>query len=268
MQAIYDRIGHGYRRFRTPDPRIAALVREVLGDARTVVNVGAGSGSYEPTDRKVVAVEPSATMIAQRPAGSAPVIQASAEALPFEDQSFDAAMAVLTIHHWGNRAQGLRELRRVARQRVVILTHLPDAAPFWLTDTYVPEITAMDRGIFPSIAEIESVLGPVRVTPVPVPHDCTDGFLGAYWRRPEAYLDPDVRAAISGFAKLPETAERMERLRADLASGEWERANGSLREREAVDLGYRLVIASHHDDHRAFPGGSTGLQAPSTSARS
>jgi SAM-dependent methyltransferase len=242
MPAIYDQIGQGYRRHRQPDPRIAAQVGDALGDARTLVNVGAGAGSYEPMDREVVAVEPSATMIAQRPQGAARVIQASAESLPFADGSFDAAMAILTIHHWNDRPRGLAELRRVARHRVVILTHLPDAAPFWLTDDYVPEITAMDRGIFPPIAEIESVLGPARVTPVPVPHDCVDGFLGAYWRRPEAYLDPTIRASISGFAKLPSTSQGIERLRADLASGEWERRNGSLRRLESVDLGYRLVV--------------------------
>lgn len=240
--AIYDRIGQGYRRHRQPDPRIAALVRDALGDARSVVNVGAGAGSYEPTDREVVAVEPSETMIAQRPQGSAPVVQASAESLPFADGSFDASMAILTIHHWGDRSRGLGELRRVARRRVVILTHLPDAAPFWLTDDYVPEITAMDRGIFPSIADIEATLGPARVSAVPVPHDCIDGFLGAYWRRPEAYLDPAVRASISGFAKLPSTDDGVERLRADLASGAWERRNGSLRGLASLDLGYRLVV--------------------------
>lgn len=242
---LYDRIGQGYRRFRRPDPRIAALVREALGDAASVVNVGAGAGAYEPTGLDVVAVEPSETMIAQRPVGSARVVQAAAEALPFADRSFDAAMAILTIHHWKReerRLPGLGELRRVARRRVVLLTHLPDAAPFWLTDDYVPEITAMDRLIFPTVGELESTLGPARVTIVPVPHDCTDGFLGAYWRRPEMYLDPEVRAAISGFAKLPESAERIERLRADLASGEWDRRHGAIRHRESVDLGYRLLV--------------------------
>jgi SAM-dependent methyltransferase len=206
--------------------------------------VGAGAGSYEPRDRKVVAVEPSLTMVRQRAADSAPAVRAVASALPFRDASFDAALAVLTIHHWPDRARGLAELARAARRRVVILTHDPDADGFWLED-YFPELFLISRRILPSLEELRRALGRATVTDVPVPHDCSDGFQGAYWCRPEAYLDAGVRSAISSFAKLTraELVDGLARLRDDLASGEWERRHGALRGREALDLGYRLLVA-------------------------
>ena len=240
---LYDTIGVGYRALRRPDPRIAAAIVNALGPAASVVNVGAGAGSYEPVDRRVVAVEPSREMIRQRPAGAAPVVQASATALPFGTGAFDAALAVLTVHHWPDRAQGLAELRRVVRHRVVILTWVPDAAGFWLTEDYFPELVAVDRAIFPTPDELRRTLGPVEVHPLPIAHDCTDGFLGAYWRRPQAYLDAAVRGAISSFSKLRDVEPGLSRLRQDLDDGTWTRRYGSLLTRSDLDLGYRLVVA-------------------------
>ena len=242
MRALYDRIGRGYARMRKSDPRIAGAIEKALGSAGSVVNVGAGAGGYEPADRRVVAVEPSVEMIEQRPAGSAPAIQAEAEALPFGNDTFDAALAVLTVHHWRDRARGLGEMRRVARRRVVILTWDNASPYFWLTE-YVPELLDADRSLFPSVGEFERALGPVSVEPVPIPHDCTDGFLGAHWRRPEAYLDARVLAAISTFSKLADVASGLARLNAELASGEWRRKYGSLLGETALDLGYRLIVA-------------------------
>ena len=187
--SVYDTIGRGYARQRRPDPRIAAHVTAALGGARSVLNVGAGAGSYEPPDRRVVAVEPSGVMLAQRPPGAAPAVQARAEALPFPDRAFDATMAVLTLHHWADRARGLAECARVARERVVLLTWDPAASGFWLTKEYFPAFIEADRRAFPCIASYAGAFGPgarVHVPAVPVPRDCVDGFLGAYWARPEA----------------------------------------------------------------------------------
>ncbi len=233
---IYDRIGGTYEATRGTDPRIAAAIWEALGDARTVVNVGAGAGSYEPPDRDVTAVEPSDTMIGKRPAGSAPVVKGTAEALPFEDGAFDAAMAVLSDHHWIDWRAGYREMRRVAR-RVVLFTYDPTFLETqWIWD-YVP-YSGPDA---PSIEERACVLG-AEIRPVPVPHDCRDGFFHAFWRRPHAYLDPVVRANISIFAKV-DAAEDIERLRADLESGEWERRHGRVLGLDELDCGYRLLVA-------------------------
>jgi SAM-dependent methyltransferase len=243
---VYDRIGSRYATTRRPDPRIAAAIAAALGDARTVVNVGAGAGAYEPADRTVVAVEPSWTMIAQRPPRAAPCTQGAAEQLPFRDRSLDASLGVLTTHHWADRAAGLGELRRVARRRVVLLTWDPDGSgDFWLTAEYLPEIMDLDRPRFPPVATLEGSLGPTRIIPVAVPHDCQDGFLGAFWRRPEAYLDPDVRNGISAFAQMaPEHVRRgLARLADDLRSGRWEARHGALRGRDSLDVGYRLVVA-------------------------
>ena len=245
MAQLYDTIGVGYRALRRPDPRIAAAIVNALGPAASVVNVGAGAGSYEPDDRRVVAVEPSREMIRQRPAGAAPVVQASATALPFRAEAFDAALAVLTVHHWPDRARGLAELCRVARDRVVILTWEPDAARFWLVEDYFPELVAIDRAIFPTPDEMRRTLGPIEVHPLPIPHDCTDGFLGAYWRRPQAYLDPAVRGAISTFSKLGDVDPGLARLRNDLENGTWTRRHGPLLARSDLDLGYRLVVAQN-----------------------
>ena len=245
MCPLYDRIGEGYAEVRREEPAIAAAIGAALGDARTVVNVGAGAGSYEPPDRDVVAVEPSPVMLAQRPVGAAPAVQASAEALPFADGSFDAAMAILSDHHWPDRAGGLRELRRVARRRAVVFQCDLDVQvdAFWLVRDYLETF----RPAAMTMAEIAGHLGAQRVEPVPIPHDCRDGFLAAYWRRPRAYLDKRVRDGISVFRLLPpaDVAVAIDRLSADLESGEWARRNAAILERDSLDLGYRLLIADY-----------------------
>jgi SAM-dependent methyltransferase len=247
MQAVYDEIGQNYVVTRQPDIRIAQAIRAVLGEVRTVLNVGAGTGSYEPADLQVAAVEPSRAMIQQRPAWIAPVVQAVAEHLPYLDAAFDATLAILTIHHWHDRAAGLAELRRVARHRVVLLTWDPACRDaFWLTTRYVPEILDLDVPRFPSMAELSRCLGQIEARPLPIPHDCQDGFLGAFWRRPAAYLDPNVRRAMSGFAQLPPEVVHagLARLAGDLRSGQWDAQFGWVREQTSLDLGYRLIIAS------------------------
>lgn len=255
--ALYDSIGRGYAAFRRPDARIASVINAALGDADSVVNIGAGAGSYEPPalstpKRSVLAVEPSDVMIRQRPAAAAPCVLGAAEDLPVATGSFDAAMTVLSAHHWNDVERGLREMVRVARRRVVMLTWVPppDAPPFWLTEEYFPEILAFDRTIFPRIGVLAAMLerasagrGLVRIAPVPIPHDCTDGFLCAYWRRPECYLEPDRRSAISSFARIDVAIlERgLNRLRADLSSGRWTDRNRDVLALDAVDVGYRVV---------------------------
>jgi SAM-dependent methyltransferase len=240
--ARYDIIGRAYARHRRPDPRIARAVTYALGGAKSVVNVGAGTGSYEPSGGTVVAVEPSGVMIAQRPAEAAPVVRALAERLPFSDGAFEATLAILTMHHWSDWRAGLAEMRRVARDRVVLLTCDLAHPGFWLVRDYFPDIIEYDRRIFPALADVLAALGRVEVSAVPVPHDCVDGFLGAYWRRPWEYLDEGVRGGISAFAPLSNLAPRLERLRADLESGQWELKNAELLGLEELDLGYRLVI--------------------------
>jgi SAM-dependent methyltransferase len=240
---LYDTIGKAYARQRIPDPRIAMAIHHALGNAGSVVNVGAGTGSYEPVDRPVIAIEPSLTMIRQRAVGAAPAIQAVAESLPLRGRCTSAATAFLTIHHWSDVDRGLQELGRIARDSVVILTWDPAGPEFWLTDEYFPGIAEWDRRNFPGIADISRVLGPVSTYAVPVPHDCADGFLGAHWRRPEAYLDPAIRSGSSGFSKLPGLDQGLAQLRSDLASGEWNRRFGHLLGKSFLDLGYRLVVA-------------------------
>ena len=242
-EPLYDRIGVGYSELRRPDPRIAARIEAALGECRSVLNVGAGAGSYEPRSRAVTAVEPSAEMIRQRPREAARAIQADAARLPFVDRSFDASLAILTIHHWPDRAGGLAELRRVARERVVILTWDPEHRAFWLIRDYLPQILEIDRRDFPTLREIESALGPCESQALAIPADCADGFLGAYWRRPAAYLDPRVRAAISIFSKLDATAA-LARLEADLVDGTWQARHGALLALSELDVGYRLVVAT------------------------
>jgi SAM-dependent methyltransferase len=242
---LYDTIGATYTVTRRTEPRIAARIWAALGDARTVLNVGAGTGSYEPPGRDVTAVEPSALMRAQRPAGAAPCLAAVAESLPFEDQSFDAAMALSTIHHWQDPIAGLREMRRVARRVVVLTFDGSDTAwrrRFWLTRDYLQEVTVPVG--WPSLTELARAIG-ARVEPVLIPWDCADGFFEAYWRRPEAYLDDRVRRGISVWARVgPEAELRAVRsLRDDLASGRWAERNRDLVDLEAAELGLRLLIA-------------------------
>ena len=245
-QALYDQIGATYTSTRRSDPRIAAAILRGLGRAPRVVNVGAGAGAYEPADRLVVAIEPSAHMIRQRPSGAARALQGSAEALPLRSGSFDAALAVLTLHHWKEWRRGLDEMRRVANRLVIFAFDPGGLGNFWLTRHYFPEIAEQDRRRCPSMKAIASHIGECRVEDVPVPHDCADGFLAAYWRRPEAYLEPTVRAGMSGFALLDDATvtSGVARLKSDLDSGEWERRFGDLRRLDALDAGYRLVVTA------------------------
>ncbi|MGV9273673.1 MerR family transcriptional regulator [Streptomyces griseosporeus] len=243
---LYDSIGSAYPATRRTEPRIAARIWQALGDARTVLNVGAGTGSYEPPDRDVTAVEPSAVMRAQRPAGAAPCVAASAESLPFADASFDAAMAVSTVHHWPDPVAGLREMRRVAR-RVVVFTY--DASSpgwlqrFWLTRDYLPEFAGLLAG-WPSLTDLTRAIDG-RAEPVLIPWDCADGFFEAHWRRPEAYLDDRVRRAVSVWTRVGPDAEQraVDALRDDLASGRWAERNRDLLAHDAAELGLRLLVA-------------------------
>jgi SAM-dependent methyltransferase len=243
---LYDTIGATYTVTRRTEPRIAARIWAALGDARTVLNVGAGTGSYEPPGCDVIAVEPSALMRAQRPARAAPCVAAAAESLPFEDQSFDAAMAVSTVHHWQDPIAGLREMRRVGRRVVVFTVDASDTAwrdRFWLTRDYLPE--AADFLVdWPPLPELAREIG-ARIEPVLIPWDCADGFFEAYWRRPTAYLDEGVRRGISVWAKVGPTAEQraVQSLGDDLASGRWAERNRDLLDRDAAELGLRLLIA-------------------------
>ena len=245
MRVDYERHGRAYARHRRADPRIGARIHAALGDARTVVNVGAGAGSYEPGDRWVLAVEPSATMRAQRPPGAAPAIDARAEELPFDDDTFDAAMACVTIHHWEPPRAGLAELRRVARGPVVVFTFDLDGLPSWQQD-HLHEGLVLERPRFPAIADVAAALGgDVRVERIPTPGDCEDGFFEAFWRRPEALLDPTVRSSQSMWALLaPGVEERiLGRLRAALESGAWDAEHGHLRALDSFDGSLRLVVS-------------------------
>jgi SAM-dependent methyltransferase len=242
---VYDRIGGQYRRGRQEDPRIAISLQAALGAATPVLNVGAGSGSYEPRDRQVVAVEPSAVMLAQRPPGSPPSVQAVAEALPFADDVFGAAMGVLTVHHWTDRARGLAEMRRVADGRVVLFVRDPYAVPTWWLYHYFPATARLEASRETPLGQIAELLGTdLAVTPVPIPADCADGFNAAYWRRPWAYLSPEIWRPMSALAMIPDADRNdgMRRLRADLGSGEWHRHWGHLLTMEELDLGYRVVV--------------------------
>jgi len=214
MTVLYDTIGLNYANLRQPEPRIAALIDAALGDAKTVLNIGAGAGSYEPAGRQITAVEPSAEMIRQRPPSDAVVVQGSAEDLPFDDNAFDGAMAVNTIHHWADQAEGVAELRRVTRDSIVFLTYEPGYRDFWLYD-YFPGLVTLDEGQMPPLAAYGEWLGAVDIAPVPIPLDCSDGFLAGYWRRPAAYLDARVRQAMSSFWKIGDVTEGLKRLEAD-----------------------------------------------------
>jgi SAM-dependent methyltransferase len=242
----YDRLGHGYSSRRQADPRVAAFIHAALGPARTVLNVGAGAGSYEPEDRYVLAVEPSATMRAQRPRHLTPAIRGFAEALPLDDNAFDASMATLTVHQWADRSAGLREMRRVTRGAVVILTFDPDAFDrFWLFE-YAPELAEIERRRFPSIATICGALGePTEVHSVPIPLDCTDGFAEAFYGRPERFLDLAVRKAQSGWGFLQAGSEEriVRALARDLDTGAWDRRHGALRRQPQFEGAVRLVVS-------------------------
>jgi len=246
-RARYDTIGAGYARLRREDPGFRARIHAALGDAKTVVNVGAGAGSYEPRDRHVIAIEPSDVMAAQRGPELAPALRASAGALPLRGSSVDAAMAIVSLHHWdGERERGVRELRRVARGSVVILTYDAEVSGrMWLVTDYLPEVAEMDRRIFPAPDEIARWLGgDARVETIPIPRDTPDWMLGSFWAHPERVLDPAARAATSGFARMdPAVVERVATaVGADLADGSWDARHGALRELGEYDAGLRLVV--------------------------
>jgi SAM-dependent methyltransferase len=219
----------------------AFCIVEALGDAETVVNIGAGTGSYEPKDRFVVAVEPSITMIRQRGRDAAPVVQGFAEHLPFQDKVFAAGLALLTIHHWRDRFRGLCELSRVVRDRFVLLTWDPESEGFWLVKDYFPEFVEADRKRMPTMTELRHLFGHVEVFPLPIPHDCVDGFLGAYWRRPAEYLRSEIRDGISSFATCSDLSA-LKRLEDDLDSGQWERRYVDILKKSELDIGYRLIV--------------------------
>ncbi len=242
----YDLIGVSYSQVRRADPRLQVAIWRALGNAKSVVNIGAGAGSYEPSDREVIAVEPSSVMIAQRPPDAARAIQAVAESLPLEDKSVNAAMGIFTIQHWNDRDRGLTEVLRVTRERIVLLTLDVDVtATMWLCRDYLPEIIEHERKMFPPIEDLQAALPGVEIQTIRVPADCIDGFCIAHWARPEAYLDARVRQATSTWHHLPAAVARrgLERLHGDLQSGEWDRRNGQLRTRPALDVGLRLVTA-------------------------
>jgi SAM-dependent methyltransferase len=244
----YETIGHQYARFRREDPRIRERIRAGLGDARSVLNVGAGAGSYEPTDLHVVAIEPSDVMAAQRPPALAPAIRATADSIPLRDRSVDAAMAILTIHHWDDaRERGVRELRRVARERVVILTYDAEVSgAMWLISDYLPEVGALDRKIFPPPAQVASWLGDsVEIETIPISRDTPDWMLGSYWAHPERVLDASARAATSGFARMSDqvVTRVVHAVDRDLKDGSWEARHGGLRQLAEYDVGLRLIAA-------------------------
>ncbi|MGV9245345.1 class I SAM-dependent methyltransferase [Streptomyces sp. NPDC003710] len=244
--ATYDSLGTTYARTRQSDPRIAAQVLAALGNVTDVINVGAGTGSYEPP-QTVLAVEPSEAMIAQRPPGTAPAVQAVAEHLPLVDNAADAVMALLTVHHWSDLAAGIGELRRVARHRIVILTwdqHI-FRERFWLVRDYLPEAAAFDDTRATPTDQLADLLGGARQEPVWIPHDCLDGFAAAYWRRPAAYLDPQVRAGISMLVQTGEDTigPGLTRLAEDLTTGRWHTRHAELLTLDTIDVGYRLLVS-------------------------
>lgn len=245
MAHAYDRIGIAYASTRRADPRIAAQIEDALGDVASVVNVGAGTGSYEPAGRTLLALEPSPVMIRQRPRGSAPAVQANADALPLRDGACDATLAVLTVHHWRDPRRGLAELRRVSRRRVVILSWDPQVFhEYWLVREYFPCVLDIDRPREISPGDLAAAFDDARIVPVPIPHDCRDGFLGAFWRHPEAYLDPRVRSGTSVFPAMSADDREvgLARLAADIDSGAWAEKHRDLLARDELDLGYRLIV--------------------------
>lgn len=243
MNAIYDDIGKNYSVMRGTDPKIAEQLYFELRGATRIVNIGAGTGSYEPENIEVVAVEPSSVMIAQRKVGVHRAEQAFAEKLPFANKSFSHAMTVLSMHHWQDRSRAFQEINRVGTEKFVAITWDPQAEPFWLTRDYFPEIYEMDQRIFPDLAELNEYFDEVTVRPLQIPSDCQDGFFAAFWKRPEAYLSSKVRQAMSPFSKIKNLSEGLQMLEEDLASGAWTRNNHDILGLSYLDTGYRLIAA-------------------------
>lgn len=240
MPVNFNQLAEQYRKHRKPDARIAARIQFHIEGAKRVLNVGSGIGSYEPENCDIVALEPSHEMNARRKNANAVMIQGVAENLPFRDNVFDISMAILTIHHWSDIESGLKEMARVSRNRLILFTWIGYGNDFWL-EKYIPEIRGVDYKLFPSLEKLERILGNITVETIEIPHDCCDGFMCAYWRRPEAYLDPNVRKAISTFSRIPNIQGRLDRLQYEIENGEWRRKNTHLLEKESLDLGYRLV---------------------------
>lgn len=242
---LYDHTGRTYTRTRQPDPRFAAVVDDAVRGMESIADVGAGSGSYEPTGT-VIAVEPSQVMIAQRPPTAAPAVKAVAEQLPIRTDAVDAALAVLTVHHWTDLDRGIAELKRIARRRIIILTWEHTVfREFWLVRDYLPAAAETDARLAVALPRLTALLGEVSITSIPIPHDCVDGFGGAYWRRPEAYLDETVRAGMSMLALTPAALlqDGLNRLHDDLTTDRWARRNAELLGKSHLDLGYRLLTA-------------------------
>lgn len=242
---LYDSISSTYAVTRREDERVAARIHGALGTGERVINVGSGTGNYEPRDRRVVAVEPSSEMISKRPPGTGSAVRAVAEALPFGSDSFDVAMATLTLHHWQDRRQGLTEMRRVAPRQVIFLFDPAETYRFWAIDYWPTALSLPSEQDAPTPGDLAEVLNVIDVQPVAIPIDCRDGFGAAFWGRPEAYLDSDVQQGMSWLAQLPRSVldEGASRLEADLESGDWDRHHGHLRDLPELDVGYRLVIA-------------------------
>lgn len=241
MSALYDSIGINYAELRRPDPRIAKTIEQALGAAKAILNVGAGTGSYEPADRQLIAVEPSLEMIRKRSPSAASAIRACADELPFADGRFKASMAILTVHHWPDKEAGLREMRRVTRGPIVLLTFDPSHRP-WLTD-YLPQLATLDEAHMPRMPDYERWLGNVRIAPLLVPYDCADGFLYAYWRRPAAYLDARIRSGSSSFWAIKDAEAGLSKLARNLDTGAWRHRYSELLALGQYDAGYRLVIS-------------------------
>jgi len=241
VKAKYDEIGIEYASQRKSDPRIASQIFDKLDGAQRIVNIGAGSGSYEPENVELVAIEPSSEMINQRSPNAHPVIQGTAESLPFPEKSFTHALTILSMHHWENREKAFNEINRVVSQGFVAVTWDPESQPFWLTRDYFPEMIELDKAIFPKIEEIKNYFDDVEITPLLIPEDCKDGFLGAYWKRPSAYLDQEVRNSISSFSKLQNISKGLTKLALDIESKQWFDINQLILTKSALDIGYIIV---------------------------
>ncbi|MEM7163318.1 MAG: methyltransferase domain-containing protein [Bacteroidota bacterium] len=240
---IYDQIGINYALKRQTEPRIATQIWNELKGAGKILNIGAGAGSYEPHEGDLIALEPSSKMIAQRSKHADPVVQGYAESLPFEDKSFSHCMTILSMHHWKDRYKAFKEIKRVTEEKFIALSWDPYANDFWLTRDYFPEIVEMDKLIFPEKEEFDAFFDNVRIERIMIPHDCRDGFLAAYWKKPEAYLEPSVRNSISTFSKISKLEDGLLKLKKDLESGEWERKNQEVLHQNEIDAGYILISA-------------------------
>lgn len=243
MRAIYDKIGVGYSGKRQTDPKIAQQLHAELSGATRIINIGAGTGSYEPGDVSLVAVEPSQEMIMQRDSSPHDVIQANAESLPFDDKSFTHAMTVLSMHHWENRDLAFKEINRVTSEKFVALTWDPKSDPFWLTRDYFPEIYQIDLASFPSLDEMSLYFDDVMIQPLQIPHDCIDGFLAAFWKRPDAYLNEKIRQSISSFSKIGDLSKGLNKLKTDIENGTWAEKNNHLLSKDEFDVGYKIISA-------------------------